>query len=169
MARRSDGFFDDIVETTSKCPWWVGIFLAIASFLFLNWYAGKELPVVVGADGAIRNMWPSLFRILAFFGQFIIPVAFLLGSVISAIKNFKRARLYDKTSQSASKDSLHNMSWHDLEFLVGEYFRRRHFSVEETKSGADGGFDLIAKKDRETFLVQCKHWKADKVGPEFPS
>lgn len=56
------------------------------------------------------------------------------------------------------------MSWQDFEYLVGEYFRRRQFSVEETKSGADGGVDLIATKGMEKYLIQCKHWKAYKVG-----
>ena len=56
------------------------------------------------------------------------------------------------------------MSWRDFEFLVGEYFRRRQFTVEETKGGADGGVDLIATKDGEKYLIQCKQWKADKVG-----
>jgi hypothetical protein len=53
MARRSDGLFGDIVETTAKFPWWVGVFFALVSFLFLNWYAGKELSVAVGADGIL--------------------------------------------------------------------------------------------------------------------
>ena len=48
--------------------------------------------------------------------------------------------------------------------MVGEYFRRRQFTVEETKTGADGGVDLIAKKGNEKYLVQCKHWQADKFG-----
>jgi restriction system protein len=164
ITRRSDNIIDDIAEITSKFPWWVGIALAMVSFLFLNWFAGKELPVATGVDGPLKNMLPSLLRTFASFGQFIVPAPFLLGSVVSVILNFKRAKLYDKKSHGASKDSLNDMSRHDFEFLVGEYFRRRHFSVEETKSGVDGGVDLIAKKDRETYLIQCKHWKAYKVG-----
>ena len=30
--------------------------------------------------------------------------------------------------------------------------------------GADGGVDLVLRKDREKYLVQCKQWKAFKVG-----
>ena len=82
----------------------------------------------------------------------------------SVILNFKRTKLYDKTSRNVSQNSLGNMSWQDFEYLVGEYFRRRQFSVEKTKSGADGGVDLIATKGMEKYLIQCKHWKAYKVG-----
>jgi restriction system protein len=159
MARRSNSAFEDIADITSKFPWWVGVFLALVSFLFLNWYAGTEVPVATGIDGVYKNMLPSLLRILAFFGQLVFPVAFLLGSLISVILNIKRGKLYIKTSCSVSQDSLNDMSWRDFEFLVGEYFRRRHFSVEETKDGADGGVDLIAKKGREKYLIQCKQWK----------
>jgi restriction system protein len=166
MARRSNSIFEDIADITSKFPWWIGVSLALVSFLFLNWYAGKELPVVTlsGIDGIFKNIFPSMLRTFAFFGQLIVPAAFLLGALISIILNIKRAKLYNKTSRSASQDSLNNMSWRDFEFLVGEYFRRRQFSVEETKDGADGGVDLIAKKGREKYLIQCKKWKTYLVG-----
>jgi restriction system protein len=57
------------------------------------------------------------------------------------------------------------MSWQQFEALVGEAFRRKGYAVTETGGGgADGGIDLSLKKDGETFLVQCKQWKATKVG-----
>jgi len=166
MARRANSIFEDIADITSKFPWWVGVSLALVSFLFLHSYAGKELPPVTasGIDGIFKNVLPGLLHVLAFFGQIVLPVAFLLGSMASVILNFKRTKLYDKTSRSVSHNSLGNMSWQDFEYLVGEYFRRRQFSVEETKSGADGGVDLIATKGMEKYLIQCKHWKAYKVG-----
>ncbi len=166
MTRRANSIFEDIAEITSKFPWWAGVSLALFSFLFLHSYAGKELtPVAIsGIDGIFQNALPGLLRVLAFFGQFVLPVAFLLGAWASAILNFRRKKLYDKTSRSVSQDSLSNMSWQDFEFLVGEYFRHRQFSVEETKAGADGGVDLIATKGPEKYLIQCKHWTAYKVG-----
>ena len=56
------------------------------------------------------------------------------------------------------------MTWKDFELLVGEIFRMQGYSVVETGGGgADGGIDLILKKDNELFLVQCKQWRAYKV------
>jgi restriction system protein len=166
MARRANSIFEDIADITSKFPWWLGVSLALISFLFLHSYAGKELlPVTAsGIDGIFKNVRPDFLHVLAFFGQIVLPVAFLLGSMASVILNFKRTKLYDRTSRSASHNSLGNMSWRDFEYLVGEYFRRRQFSVEEAKSGADGGVDLVATKGMEKYLIQCKHWKAHKVG-----
>jgi restriction system protein len=57
------------------------------------------------------------------------------------------------------------MSWQEFEMLVGEAFRRGGYAVSETGGGgADGGVDLVLRKDGEKFLVQCKQWKAFKVG-----
>ncbi|MDB5857714.1 MAG: restriction endonuclease, partial [Ramlibacter sp.] len=36
--------------------------------------------------------------------------------------------------------------------------------AETGGSGPDGGIDLVLRKGSETFLVQCKQWKAFKVG-----
>jgi restriction system protein len=36
--------------------------------------------------------------------------------------------------------------------------------VETGGGGADGGVDLVLKKDGDKNLVQCNHWKTDKVG-----
>ena len=34
----------------------------------------------------------------------------------------------------------------------------------ETDDGPDGGVDLVLRKDGRKVLVQCKHWKKNKVG-----
>ena len=57
------------------------------------------------------------------------------------------------------------MSWQDFELLVGEAFRLQGYEVTELGGeGPDGGVDLVLRKGREKFLVQCKQWRAFKVG-----
>ncbi len=49
--------------------------------------------------------------------------------------------------------------------MVGEAFRLDGFVVNERGgAGADGGIDLVLHKDGEKFFVQCKQWRAFKVG-----
>jgi restriction system protein len=56
------------------------------------------------------------------------------------------------------------MSWRQFELLVGEAFRRRGYQVEETGlGGADGGIDLILRKNGRTEIVQCKQWRTRQV------
>ena len=48
--------------------------------------------------------------------------------------------------------------------LVGEAFRRQGYAVEETGfRGADGGIDLVLRRDGRRTLVQCKQWKRRQV------
>jgi restriction system protein len=57
------------------------------------------------------------------------------------------------------------MAWREFEMLIAESFRRQGFRVSETGgNGPDGGIDLVMWRGSEKFVVQCKHWKAFKVG-----
>jgi Restriction endonuclease len=57
------------------------------------------------------------------------------------------------------------MSWQQFERLVGEAFRQQGYQVFETGGGgADGGVDLVLTRSGEKHLVQCKQWRAFKVG-----
>jgi restriction system protein len=67
--------------------------------------------------------------------------------------------------QSNSADALDGLTWTQFEVLVGEAFRLQGYSVIETGGGgADGGVDLVLTRGGEKFLVQCKQWRAFKVG-----
>jgi len=57
------------------------------------------------------------------------------------------------------------MSWREFETLVGEYFRRQGYAVIENGGGGpDGGVDVLLQKGSDRYLVQCKHWRALRVG-----
>jgi restriction system protein len=61
--------------------------------------------------------------------------------------------------------SLLRLSWREFEEVIGEAYRRQGYAVVENAGpGEDGGIDLVAKKEGETILVQCKQWKSEKVG-----
>lgn len=84
-----------------------------------------------------------------------------LAAAISFLESRRRRRLLDVQS---GLDSIAAMSWREFELLVGEAFRRQGYSVEETGlGGADGGIDLIIRREGRTELVQCKQWQARQV------
>jgi restriction system protein len=91
----------------------------------------------------------------------------LLGAAISALKRRQRGNLIADVAASAAVNALDGMTWREFEMLVGEAFRLQGYRVMETGgNGADGGVDLVLRKNNEKFFVQCKQWKAYKVGVE---
>jgi restriction system protein len=154
-----------LIEITSKLPWWVGVVLAIAAYFGLHAVAVSEITAVAqpGKMGAFVGQ--NVFKSLAAFGQYLLPFVFLLGAAISAYGRYTRRVLHAQVASSPSSGALNNMSWKEFEAVVGEAFRRKGYSVaEKGGGGADGGVDLVLKKRGETFLVQCKQWRAIKVG-----
>ena len=58
--------------------------------------------------------------------------------------------------------TVEDLTWENFELLVGEIFRRKGFEVEISSGlGADGGKDLILRRDGELRLVQCKFLSAE--------
>ncbi len=165
MARKKQSTFEDLLEIVSKLPWWVGVLLAPASYFLLHAHTLREIPQSGNMQDLGAVVTTSLLNGLAVFGQYFIPLVFLLGAATSAYNQFVRRKLHDKVSQSPMNDVLNDMSWRQFEMLVGEAYRQQGYQVKELGgSGPDGGADLVMTKDGRKYLVQCKQWKAYKVG-----
>ena len=164
MARRKQNPVEDLIELTSRLPWWVGVVLAIAAYFWLRNVAATEVTGVLRPGQMGELVTRNVFNALAAVGQYLLPFAFLVGAAMSAYGRAKRQALHDQVAASPDRGALDDMSWQAFEALVGEAFRRKGYTVAETGGGgADGGIDLVLKKEGETFLVQCKQWKATKV------
>jgi len=165
LVRRKQNPIEDLIEITSKLPWWVGVGLAIAAYVWLHSVATSEVTAVAQPGKMGELVTQTLFKTLASFGQYLLPFAFLVGAAMSAYGRYKRQALHAQVAASPDRGALNTMSWQQFEALVGEAFRRKDYAVAEMGGGgADGGIDLVLKKEGETFLVQCKQWKATKVG-----
>lgn len=165
MSRSKQSVFEDLFELTAMVPWWVGVVLALVSYFLLHQVASMTNVYPTNGKGVGDFVGKQMFITFAFYLQYILPVIFLAGSAASAIKRQKRGDLHARTAGAATRDALEGMSWREFEQLVGEYFRRRGFSVEETGGGgADGGVDVVISRGTDRYLVQCKQWKARQVG-----
>lgn len=166
MARkRKQGVFEDLIDIAAMLPWWAGVLVALITYFVLHHFAAVVVapPVSLGQMGAV--VANQLGKTLAMFGQYLVPLAFLIGAGVSAYGRHKRAALLADVREGSSPSVLNGMTWQEFEMLVGEAFRRGGYTVSETGGGgADGGVDLVLRKDSEKFLVQCKQWKAFKVG-----
>lgn len=163
MAKKTSAL-EGFIYLASKLPWWVCLALAIASGLYLHSVASTPMPTTVDVRHMDTVLTASAFRGMATFGQFFVPLIFIGGAVASIFKRRKRRHLLDSVTTPGG-NTLLSISWHDFELLVGEALRRRGYAVQETgANGPDGGVDLIARKDGETYLVQCKQWRSVQVG-----
>src|ERR1039458_5713316 len=170
MPKRKGGVAEDLFEIAAVLPWWAGVGLAIVAYVLLHIVATSQMtsPATVQPAQMGQIMVQSIFKGFAAIGQYILPIIFLGGAAASAYGRAKRRQLIVDVAQSSSASVLDGISWQEFEMLVGEAFRQKGFAVTETgRGGADGGVDLVLEKNREKFLVQCKQWRAFKVGVEI--
>lgn len=164
-AQKRTSPIEDMMMLASKLPWWGGILLALVSYLILHLIASRPVAPLGGPGQMGDFMAKSLVRTFAMFGQLILPVVFSVGAIISAINAARQKKLYDNVAARPDVSALNEISWQDFERLVSEYYRRRGFKVtHEGGNGHDGGIDLVLRQKSESYLVQCKQWRAYKVG-----
>ena len=166
MARKSrTSPLEDMLNLVALMPWWVGLAIAAVGYLVLHRMA-TPLQVTALQPGQITGlMAQTMITGLAYAGQFIVPSVGVVGAVMSFVRRRQRSALVTDVVQAKGADALDGMSWREFEILVGEAFRLQGYGVTEIGGGgADGGVDLVLKKGNEKFLVQCKQWKAYKVG-----
>jgi len=170
MARRKKTSpVEDLMDLVAMLPWWAGLGLAVVSYLLLHGVA-SQLVVAATQPGQMSTMLTqTLWKTFASVGQYALPIICLAGAGMSAWRRHERKQLVVDVAQSEASDALDGMSWREFEKLVGEGFRLQGYQVAETGGGGpDGGVDLVltrpGKNGGEKFLVQCKQWRAFKVG-----
>lgn len=166
--RRKGGLVSDLVEIFARLPWWLGVIVAAIVYVLLHRAAVQAVPLGIQPARvggiAVHTIWKTFAGV----GQYLIPALCLIGAGVSAWRRHHRQGLVADVAQAQSADALDGMSWQAFEMLVGEGFRLQGYQVAETGGGgADGGVDLVLTKGGEKFLVQCKQWRAMKVGVEI--
>ncbi len=168
MARRKVSLMDDLLDIASTLPWWLDVLIAILSYFGLHDLSLIEIPVITQPGKTGSLLTAQLTKTFASIGQYLLPFIFTVGAFVSFFGRKKRETLFNDTNQRGKQNALLEMSWREFEILIGEVFRKRGFTVAELGgNGADGGVDLVLKKNNETHFVQCKQWKAYKVGVQI--
>lgn len=148
MPKRSNNL---LVELTTV-PWWVSVIFAGIVFIGMKFVLPSMLrgPLFSGV-ARLSSSWALL-----------VACVFLLPGVISMINAWQKGELL---KSQTSLSSLLNLSWRAFEEVIGETYRRQGYHITENIGpGSDGGIDLVATKEGETVLIQCKHWKSRKIG-----
>jgi restriction system protein len=161
--RRRTGLLEDLLELGARLPWGISVTLAAAAYVLFHIAASPVLAHPTNASELGAFAGRQVLSTIASFLQYIAPLACLLSAAGSFARRRRNGILLADAADSTR--SISDLSWQDFERLVGANFERDGFAVTHTGGGgADGGVDLVLTKGRESTFVQCKQWRAQKVG-----
>ena len=148
----------------STIPWWISTPLAVAIYLTLRHF-GASISLEAGTEPAADMAHQTMLKLLFSIGQYVLPGALIIGALASLIQGLRdRTQPKLATGNDAAR-TVQEMDWREFESLVGQAFEVQGYRVTRTGGdGPDGGVDLMLQRGGETFLVQCKHWRAFRVG-----
>jgi restriction system protein len=156
---------DDMVDAVALLPWWAGVLLAVVFYVALHYFASQPMTATPKPGQMADVVGQTMTRMLATVGQYALPFLCLVGAAASAWRRRERRQLVQAVATSSAASVLDGITWQQFERLVGEAFRLQGYEVVETGGGgADGGVDLVLTREGEKHLVQCKQWRAFKIG-----
>ena len=148
MPRKNTSFADLLLQA----PWWVSVVTAAITYFVM----GQLLPSIETENQIINMVLKALAVPAPYFAFFIL--------LIAPFSFFNSRRKVKQLDYQRSIETVRQLHWRNFEELVAEAYRRQGYKVSEGGFGADGGIDLELRKNDEWVLVQCKQWKAQKVG-----
>lgn len=152
MPRKNEGLLFEL----SLLPWWVSATMAAVAFVGI---------VFVFPSVSIESpLWWFLvpFQTNATYFGMAVAALLLLPAVVSYCERIRKKRLLDRQQ---NLESIRDLPWRQFEELVAEAFRRDGYAVNENAyGGADGGVDIRLRKGGESYLVQCKNWRKQRIG-----
>jgi restriction system protein len=147
--------------TVIGLPWWAWLGLALISYAVLHWIA--KLPVPQSSMGA-RSVLIESFLPARAWAQYAVPVLCLLLTLLCWVRSRNQGFAFStEAGPSANSLDLNSMGWREFEALVCESFRRTGYQFTETTARFDAATDIEMRRERQTYLLHCKHWRATKV------
>ena len=152
MPRKNEGLLFEL----SLLPWWARAAIAAVAFVGI---------VYVFPSVSIESpLWAFAVPLQSKATYFVIAVAvvFLLPAAVSYAERIRKKRLLDRQQ---NLESIRDLPWRRFEELMAEAFRRDGYAViENARAGADGGVDIRLRKGGESYLMQCKNWRTQRIG-----
>lgn len=132
--------------------------------------------ITVGGVHNFNTVFNSVMSAIIFL---VIAALIIGGGIALAVILIRRKRLVG-TEQPATdniapvpivrteptvSEKLRELDWFQFEKVTAAVMRAGGYAVERRGGAkADGGIDLIARKEDEIIAIQCKHWQAWDVG-----
>lgn len=125
MARRNPNALSDLLAIAVRLPPWASLGIAVVTHVLLRWIAAFEVPATARMEDLGDMILRLAFVIFAQFGQYVLPLVFVSGAVLSFVKQRRSGRLLDTFGRGAHGDHAAPWSptWREFEMLVGELYR----------------------------------------------
>jgi hypothetical protein len=127
----------------------------VAGLVFL--YAAALAAALI----AEHRIWTTSLEVTAVLlgGAGALVITYLLG-ILALGAVFTRSRYNRLLTLHQTMRDIREMSWVEFEQLVAANYLSQGYEVDHVgKVGPDAGVDLEMRKDGETVLVQCKHYR----------
>ncbi len=159
MPRRKEQLFlEDVFRLLLLMPIWVGPVLALCVFVLFRYVLMLLIP---GPKEGSFDAGVLLRPVTAVFAWTMGGAVILAWACAEVGKFLNRHRLDRQTGL----ESIRDISWRDFEHLVSEAYRRKGYVADVVGSeSGDGGVDIELRGHGQKVLLQCKHWRAQKVG-----
>jgi len=142
----------NILHDLAQLPWWISVCVAVVVFVGLRYIVPS-----IETDSPLLKSFAGFCPHIAW-----IAIIFLFPAAHSALESVRKKKQLDRQD---GIETIHSLSWKEFEELLAEAYRRDGYRVRENESaGPDGGVDIEIEKDGNLYLIQCKHWKSNKVG-----
>jgi len=153
MARkRKQGVFEALIGIAALLPWWIGVLLALITYFVLHHFATAIVatPMTPGHIGTAVVY--QFGKVLALYGQYLVPLAFLIGAGSSVYGRHKRAALFAGVSKDSSPSALNSMTW-----------------PQEAKSFAEGrNIDLIDGSELTAMIKKIQQQPQSNIAAAQP-
>lgn len=93
MARKKESEFEMLIEIVARFPWWVGVVLAVITYVGLQPFVEMDVVQVKGISEIGSVIQSQMGKALATIGQYLLPGAFIIGAVFSFVATKKRETL----------------------------------------------------------------------------
>jgi restriction system protein len=91
--RKRQSTLEDLMGIAVRLPWWVGVLLALLSYVGMHMLASMEITPPKGLQGLGNSIVQSAAKTFGMFAQYLLPIVFLIGAAISAFRQTRRGGL----------------------------------------------------------------------------
>lgn len=150
--RRSDDMFTQLWELFMLTPWWVCPIVAAVFYVII----AVVIPQILATHPLLKLFIPACRTFAPF-----MSIGILIIGLFTCLKKLIGRVMLDR---QVGLNTINDLTWREFEQLIAAAYRMQGYKVLDTNNGADGGIDLILYRNGEKAIVQCKHWRSNKVG-----